>query len=255
MKNSFEDLVELSRYLRSPDGCPWDREQDLTTLKSYIIEETYEVIQAIESGDINELIEELGDLLYQVVFASQIASDERKFSIDDVIDQLHNKLVRRHPHVFGEEKAKDAEEAVKKWHSQKLKEKSRKRKLVEIPRAMPSLLRAQRVGDKVSQVGFDWDNVADVISKVKEELEELEKEIKDGEKGKIEKEWGDLVFAIVNLGRHLNLDAESISHLAIDKFIDRFSKVEDMVNSQGKQLTDLTLEEMDRIWEEEKSHS
>lgn len=255
MKNSFEDLVELSGYLRSPDGCPWDREQTLRTLKSYIIEEAYEVIQAIESGDINELIEELGDLLYQVVFASQIASDEGKFNIDDVVDQLHNKLVRRHPHVFGEEKAKDAEEAVKKWHSQKLKEKSRKRKLVEIPRAMPSLLRAQRVGDKASQVGFDWDNVVDVISKVKEELEELEREIEKGEKGNIEKEWGDLVFAIVNLGRHLKLDAESISHLAIDKFIDRFSKVEDKVKSQGKQLANLTLQEMDQIWEEVKENN
>ncbi|MCI0481959.1 MAG: MazG family protein, partial [Candidatus Dadabacteria bacterium] len=146
MKKSFEDLVNLSTHLRSPEGCPWDREQTLDTLKSYIIEEAYEVVQAIETGDRDELIEELGDLLYEVLFASQITEEGGGFSIYDVIDRLHNKLVRRHPHVFGEKKASNAEEAVKRWHSQKLKEKSRKRRLLHIPRTMPSLLRAQRVG-------------------------------------------------------------------------------------------------------------
>lgn len=249
MSNKFNDLVELSKYLRGSNGCPWDKEQTLSSLKSYIIEEAYEVIQAIESEDTEELIEELGDLLYQSVFASQIAKDEGKFDIYDVVDQLHNKLVRRHPHVFGEEKAKGAEEAVKRWHSQKLKEKSRKRRLVEIPREMPSLLRAQRVGEKASQVGFDWKDISDVFSKVNEELKELENEIKNGDKDLIEKEWGDLIFAMVNLSRHLKIEAEDSSHRAVDKFIDRFGKVEDEVEKRGKKITDLSLEELDQIWE------
>ena len=249
MNNKFNNLVELSEYLRGPNGCPWDKEQTLESLKSYIIEEAYEVIQAIESGDKEELIEELGDLLYQPIFASQIAKDSEKFDIYDVVDQLHNKLVRRHPHVFGEEKAKDAEEAVKRWHSQKLKEKSRKRKLVEIPREMPSLLRAQRVGEKASQVGFDWSDISDVLKKVKEELSELENEINTGNKESIENEFGDIIFSLVNLGRHLKLDVEDSSHKAVEKFIDRFGKVEDEVEKEGKKITDLDLEELDQIWE------
>ena len=164
MKNSFDDLVKLSRRLRAPGGCPWDREQTLETLRPYIIEEAYEVVQAIEEGERDELIEELGDLFYEVLFASQIADEDGDFDIYEVIDRLHTKLVRRHPHVFGDEKAANAEEAVKKWHTQKLKEKTRKRRLLHIPRTMPSLLRAQRVGEKAAQVGFDWKNAAEVIA-------------------------------------------------------------------------------------------
>lgn len=252
MKKSFEDLVRLSIHLRSPGGCPWDREQTLDTLKSYIIEEAYEVVQAIESRDRDELIEELGDLFYEVLFASQIAEESLGFGIDDVIDRLHNKLVRRHPHVFGEEKAANAEEAVKRWHSEKLKEKSRKRRLLHIPRTMPSLLRAQRVGEKASQVGFDWSGAEEVISKVREELSELEEEIKSRDASGIEKEWGDLVFSLVNLGRHLNLDAEGAAHKAIDSFIERFGRIEDKAESRGKELSGLSLAEMDELWEEVK---
>ena len=252
MKKSFEDLVNLSVHLRSPEGCPWDKEQTLDTLKSYIIEEAYEVIQAIESRDKDELTEELGDLFYEVLFASQIAEENGDFGIDDVIDRLHNKLVRRHPHVFGEEKAANAEEAVKRWHMQKLKEKSRKRRLLHIPRAMPSLLRAQRVGEKASQVGFDWSDAGEVIAKVKEELSELEVEINNGDAGAIEKEWGDLVFSLVNLGRHLKIDAEGAAHKAIDSFIERFGKIEDKAEARGKELSELSLEEMDELWEEVK---
>ena len=252
MKKSFEDLVDLSLHLLGPEGCPWDREQTLDTLKSYIIEEAYEVVQAIESGDRDELVEELGDLFYEVLFASQIARESMGFGINDVIDVLHNKLVRRHPHVFGEEKAANAEEAVKRWHAQKLKEKSRKRRLLHIPRTMPSLLRAQRVGEKASQVGFDWSGAGEVVSKVREELSELEAEIKSGDVSGIEKEWGDLVFSLVNLGRHLNLDAEGAAHKAIDSFIERFGKIEDKAESRGKELSELSLGEMDELWEEVK---
>lgn len=252
MKKNFEDIVELTTYLRSPDGCPWDREQDLNSIRSYIIEEAYEVVQAIESESEDEMIEELGDLLLQVVFASQIAKEDGRFDITDVLDRLHNKLVRRHPHVFGENKAKDAEEAVKSWHDQKLKEKSRKTRLLDIPRTMPALLRAQRVGEKASQVGFDWNNVQDVLDKVKEEIKEMEDEINSGKKENLEKEWGDLAFATVNLARHLNIDTEPVVHRSVEKFICRFGKVEDKAKEEGKVLTDMTLEEMDRLWEEVK---
>ena len=252
MKKKFEDLVELTQYLRGPEGCPWDKEQDLLSLRSYIIEEAYEVVQAIESDDRDEMIEEFGDLLHQVVFASQIAKDEKRFEISEVVDQLHNKLVRRHPHVFGEEKAKNAEEAVKTWHSQKLKEKTRKNKLLDIPRSMPALLRAQRVGEKASQVGFDWDNIQDVITKVKEEIAEIEDELKNGDREKLEKEWGDLLFAVVNLARHLKIEGETVAHQSTEKFIERFGKVEERSKEKGKLLTEMSLDEMDEIWEEVK---
>lgn len=253
MKKNFDDLVELSRYLRSPEGCPWDREQSLDTVTPYIIEEAYEVVQAIEQKDKDDIIEELGDLFFQVIFASQIASEDGEFNIEDVVDRLHQKLVSRHPHVFGDEKAKDAQEAIKIWHKQKLKENSRKRRLLEIPRTMPSLLRAHRVSEKASQVGFDWKNAEEVLPKVKEELMELEAEIKNQNTEGIEKEWGDLVFSIVNLGRHLKLDSEGSAHKAIDGFIDRFSKVEDKAQAKGNELSELTIEEMDELWDEVKS--
>jgi MazG family protein len=252
MKKSFEDVVELSKYLRSSEGCPWDREQTLETLRSFILEEAYEVIGAIEANDVQELKEELGDLLYQVIFASQICCEEGKFDVEDVVRELYYKLVRRHPHVFGEQKARDAEEAVRRWHGEKMKEKTRKRNLLEIPRSMPALLRAQRVGEKSSQVGFDWDKTSDVIEKVKEELEELQKAIEDGRKNQIEKEWGDLLFSLVNLGRFLKLDAEVSAHKAIDGFIERFNRIEEKARERNKTLSELTLREMDELWEEVK---
>lgn len=252
MKKTFQDLLELARFLRSPEGCPWDREQSLDTVKPYIVEEAYEVVQAIEQKDRDDIIEELGDLLFQVIFASQIATEDGEFDIDEVIDRLHGKLVRRHPHVFGEEKAKDAAEALKTWHKQKLREKSSKRRLLHIPRTMPSLLRAHRVGEKASHVGFDWQNADEVLAKVREEMEELEADMKNGNEAGIEKEWGDLVFSLVNLGRHLGLDSESVAHKAIDSFIDRFSKVEHRAESDGRQLSELTPQEMDELWEEVK---
>lgn len=252
MKKRFEDVVELSRHLRGPEGCPWDREQTLRTLRSFIIEEAYEVVQAIEEDDTEELREELGDLLYQVIFASQLSNEEGKFCIEDVVDRLYYKLVKRHPHVFGEERAKDAEEAVKRWHGEKMKEKTRRRNLLQIPRSMPALLRAQRVGEKASQVGFDWEGSVDVMEKVKEELEELENAIKSDQKDSIEKEWGDVVFSLVNLARHLKLDAESSAHRAIDGFVERFDRMEEMAKERGSDLSKLSLKDMDELWEDVK---
>ncbi len=246
---SFQDLMKLCEYLRGEDGCPWDKEQTLETLKAFIIEEAYEVIESIESDNTVELEEELGDLLYQILFASQLCSEEGKFGIDDVITRLYNKLVRRHPHVFGAEKAKNAQEALKRWHGEKLKEESSKSKLLEIPRSMPALLRAQRVGEKASHFGFDWNNAKDVIEKVKEEARELQIELERGSKESIEKEWGDLMFSLVNLARHLKIDAETVSHRSIDNFISRFRSLEGMAKERNKDLSELSIEEMDELWD------
>ncbi len=254
-EKTFQDLVELCEHLRGRDGCPWDKDQKLESLKAFIIEEAYEVVEAIESGDMDELEEELGDLLYQIVFASQICREEGRFDMDGVVTRLYDKLVRRHPHVFGEEKAKNAEEALKRWHGEKLKEGPSKAKLLEIPRSMPSLLRAQRVGEKASHVGFDWDNAKDVIEKVKEELNELEIELEGGSKESMEKEWGDLIFSLVNLARQMNIDAESVSHRSIDNFISRFRSLEAMAKEMNKDLSELSLHEMDKLWEKVKNGS
>lgn len=252
-ERTFKELVQLCEYLRGKDGCPWDKEQTLETLKAFIIEEAHEVIQAIDSKDMDELQEELGDLLYQIVFASQISRESGQFGVDAVVTQLYNKLVRRHPHVFGEEKAKNAEEALKRWHGEKLREGSTKTKLLEIPRSMPSLLRAQRVGEKASHVGFDWNRADDVLEKVKEELDELQIELSRGGKESMEKEWGDLIFSMVNLARHLGIDAESASHRSIDNFISRFRRLERMSKEMEKELWELSTGELDELWEKAKN--
>ena len=251
-KKTFEDIVSLARRLRAPDGCPWDREQTLGSLRAYVLEEAYEVIQAIELGDTDDLIEELGDFLFQVVFISQIASEEGKFDVSDVTQRLHDKLIRRHPHVFGEKKAKDAAEAVRSWNAEKLKEKKGKVALEEIPRAMPSLMRAQRVGEKAARAGFDWSDASSVLLKVKEELLELEREMEAGEKDRSREEWGDLVFSVVNLARHLDIDAETTSHGAVAKFMERFSRLEEKAHAEKKEINALSMEQMDEIWEEVK---
>lgn len=251
-EKSFDDIVSLARRLRAPGGCPWDREQTLESLRAYVLEEAYEVIQAIELGDTDGLIEELGDFLFQTVFISQIASEEGKFDIGDVTQRLHDKLVRRHPHVFGEKKAKDAADALRTWNAEKLKEKKGKPGLEEIPRAMPSLMRAQRVGEKAARVGFDWSDVSSVLAKVKEELLELEREMEAGEKNRSREEWGDLVFSVVSLARHLDIDAETASHGAIEKFIERFSRFEEKARTGEKEINALSMEQMDEIWEEVK---
>ena len=251
-KKTFEDIVSLARRLRAPDGCPWDREQTLGSLRAYVLEEAYEVIQAIELGDTDDLIEELGDFLFQVVFISEIASEEGKFDVSDVTQRLHDKLIRRHPHVFGEKKAKDAAEAVRSWNAEKLKEKKGKVALEEIPRAMPSLMRAQRVGEKAARAGFDWSEASSVLLKVKEELLELEREMESGEKERSREEWGDLVFSIANLARHLDIDAETTSHGAVAKFMERFSRLEEKVQTEKKEIKALSMEQLDEIWEEVK---
>ncbi|MGL5989501.1 nucleoside triphosphate pyrophosphohydrolase [Cetobacterium sp.] len=248
----FDELIKIIKKLRSPEGCPWDREQTLDTLKPHLLEETYEVLEAMDIGG-NELKGELGDLLLQIVFQANISEEKGEFSIEDVIDSISQKMIRRHPHVFekiGE--LKSSEEVLIKWEEIKKNEKEhkdRKSNLDGIPKGMPALLRAEKIQKKASKVGFDWSNINGVIDKVLEEIQELKVEIIAIKKNKAEEELGDLFFALVNLSRHMGVNPEVCLNNASNKFEKRFRSVEmkcDLENSN--------LEEMNRIWEEVKKN-
>jgi tetrapyrrole methylase family protein/MazG family protein/ATP diphosphatase len=252
-------LVGVMQRLLGPDGCPWDREQSLETLRKYVLEEACEVIDAIDSRDRAALREELGDLLLQVVFQAELARREGAFAIDDVVEGIVDKLVRRHPHVFGDLSAKDADEVLRNWEKLKAQEKGQRGVLGGVPRSMPALTRAQRIGEKVSRVGFDWEDRRGSRAKVAEELAELDQAIDLGEPGAIEDEMGDVLFALVNLSRHLDLDAEGALRRTIDKFTTRFAHVEKRVREEhggwgeaGGGERHLPLEVLDRYWEEAK---
>lgn len=261
----FNDLVKLMSRLRDEGGCPWDREQTHESLKPYLIEETYEVIDAIDSGDDDKLKEELGDLFYQIIFHAQIAEENNGFDMHDVLKLGLEKMTRRHPHVFGNSTAKDSNDVLKQWDEIKRSEKgNEERKYVVdgLPKHLPALQKAQKVQKKVSKVGFDWDNIRDVIAKVEEEFVEFKAEIehlKDGD-GRItknhsasgteaiEEELGDFLFAIVNLARFLKLDSEDVLHKAIRKFTKRFRRVEDELKCADKNIEDASLDEMESTW-------
>ncbi|RTZ61369.1 MAG: nucleoside triphosphate pyrophosphohydrolase [Gammaproteobacteria bacterium] len=245
---TFEDLKEIMKELRQK--CPWDRKQTHESLKKYLLEETYEVLDAIDRKDWQALKEELGDLLLQPIFHARIAEEQGKFNIDDVIDHLCRKLIERHPHVFGEEKANSAEEVLKNWEKRKLEK--RNSVLEGVPKAMPALMRAEKLQKKASKVGFDWKNLSQVEEKVKEEWKEFWQALKEGKKEKIEHEFGDLLFALVNLARFLKIDPEQALQKANERFIKRFSYVEKRVKESGKKWEEFTLEELDRLWEEAK---
>lgn len=254
-KDLFESLVDVIATLRSENGCPWDREQTHTSLKPTLIEETYETVEAIDSGDPSKLKEELGDLLLNVMLQAQIAAENKDFTIFEVIETLTEKLIRRHPHVFGNVQVDSAEDVVQNWETIKSQEagyEDRKSILDGIPNALPSLLRGQKIQKRVARVGFDWDNIADVIDKVDEELEEVKESLKDSDINAIENEIGDLLFSIVNLCRFLDLQAEESLRRTNRKFINRFKRMENVLEKQGKSLSDQTLAELDAIWEEVK---
>ena len=266
-------LVGVMRRLLDPDGCPWDREQSFATLRKYTLEEACEVIDAIDSGDREALREELGDLLLQVVFQAELARREGSFAVDDVVAGIVDKLVHRHPHVFGHLDAKTADEVLRNWEKLKAKEKGERGVLGGVPRSMPALTRAQRIGEKVSRVGFDWEDARGSRAKVAEELAELDEAVAaagraatDGERERataaVEEEMGDLLFAMVNLSRHVKVDAEGSLRRAIDKFTSRFSHVEKRVREEhggwgeaGGGEKHLPLEVLDRYWEEAKASS
>tara|TARA_Y100001960_G_scaffold188790_1_gene197960 strand:+ start:1079 stop:1855 length:777 start_codon:yes stop_codon:yes gene_type:complete len=245
----FEELVEIVEKLRAPDGCPWDREQTNQSLLPYFIEEVYELIESVDEENWDTVKEELGDLLLHVVFQASIGEDEGKFKLADSLTNVNDKLVRRHPHVFGDAKADAAFNAKQNWEAQKHKEKGRKSRLDGVPKNLPALVRAQRLQQKASYAGFDWDEVEQVWDKVHEEIQELKDAQSNEAKDHIAEEVGDVLFAVVNLARYLDIPAEDALRKTNQKFTSRFSKVEEGIKAQGKELEDVTLEEMDAIWE------
>ena len=250
-ESAFNKLVEIVAQLRAPGGCPWDREQTNESLLSATIEEAYEVAEAARSRDDAHFREELGDLLLLVVMHSEIVREAGRFNIENVITEITEKLIRRHPHVFGESDVKDSGAVLKQWEAIKREEKkSDQHYLASLPAALPALMRAQKAQSKVARVNFDWTELADVVAKVEEELRELKRAIKDENQQSIEDEIGDLLFAVVNLARKSKLDAEAALQSATDKFVRRFNLVEDKLRTRGKKLGDVDLAEMDAIWSE-----
>jgi MazG family protein len=254
-KRSFTDLVKLMTRLRGPGGCPWDREQTLATLKPFIIEEAYEVIDAIDRDDRRALAEELGDFLLQAVFVAEIAREEGSFDIDDAITVLHDKLVRRHPHVFADVEARDAEQVLVNWEKLKNEERKAENKSVldGVPQALPALLKASRLTEKASRVGFVWRRAEEVFSKIEEEVGELREAVARGDAQDIHDELGDLLFAIANIARKLDVNAEEALQSANRKFTRRFTSMESAVRADGRNLDQLSLEQMDALWDEAKA--
>ena len=254
-KELFDKLVQVVATLRSENGCPWDRAQTHETLKSDLIEETYEVIEAIDAKDPKKLQEELGDLLMQVMLHAQIAKDGRDFSINEVIESTTDKLIRRHPHVFGDVDVRDAEEVLRNWEEIKRSEvgyEDRKSALDGVPNHLPGLLRAQKIQRKAARVGFDWDSVSDVLPKLEEEIQELKSSIAQANGEEIEIEAGDLLFSVVNLCRFLDVEAEEALRKANRKFINRFQQMEAELERRGGTFQDYDLAGLDLIWEEAK---
>jgi len=255
-KELFDRLVQIVATLRGENGCPWDRAQTHETLKSDLIEEACEVIETIDARDPKKLLEELGDLLMQVMLHAQIAKDGGDFSISDVIQSITDKLIRRHPHVFGDVTVNDTAEVLKNWEAIKRNEagyEERKSILDGIPNHLPSLLRAQKIQSKAARVGFDWDSVSDVLPKLEEELREIQESIAKGDSAEIEMEVGDLLFSVVNLCRFLDVQAEEALRKANRKFITRFQQMEATLERRGKTFQDYDLAGLDHIWNEAKS--
>ncbi|MFR7934229.1 MAG: nucleoside triphosphate pyrophosphohydrolase [Clostridium perfringens] len=255
-KKDFQDLLDIIETLRNPGGCPWDREQTHESLKSALLEECYEVIDAIENEDEDALIEELGDVLLQVVFHASIGKEDGYFDIMDVIGGISNKMINRHPHVFGNEKANTSEQVLVNWDEIKKEEKGIKtltEEMQNIAKSLPATTRAYKVQKKAKKVGFDWDDVNCAMDKVKEELNEIKEVYNCEDKSIIEGEVGDLLFACINVARFLEVDGELALDKTIKKFIKRFSYIENEAIKNNKNLKDMTLEDMDKLWEEAKT--
>ena len=248
--SAVDRLRNIVAQLRSPDGCPWDREQTHQSLKPHLIEECYELVDAIDARDDKEMKEELGDLLLQVVLHSQMASEEDRFDMDDVATVIADKLMHRHPHVFGENKLPDSEAVLRQWEVIKRAEKQERSSALDgVPKALPALARAQKVQAKAARVGFDWNDADGALEKVQEELSEIE----SASERQIEEEVGDLLFAVVNFARKKGLDAEQALWQATAKFSDRFQAMERLAKDRDLELASLTLSQMDRLWDEVKA--
>jgi MazG family protein len=252
----FERLIDIMERLRSPEGCPWDREQTFDTIKPYLLEETYEVMDAIDARDWNGLADELGDLLLQVVFFSQMAKEAGHFEVADAIEAINSKLVRRHPHVFGEGDAKTAADVIRKWDEIKAGEKAASAKpkglLASVPRSLPALMEARQIAGRAAGAGFDWSNVEQVLEKLHEELAELEAARQAESPESLQDEIGDLLFVIVNIARFLKVDPEQALRGTNAKFRRRFGHVEKDLEAQGKSPREATIEEMEGLWQQAK---
>lgn len=235
--------------LRAPGGCPWDREQTHQSIRHNLIEECYEAVDALDAGDMEAFKDELGDLLLQVVFHAQMAKDAGRFDFNDVAKTIADKLVRRHPHVFGKGKVRDSAQVLQQWEAIKKGEKDVPSIFAEMPRSLPALLKADKIQRKAARVGFDWKHVKDVVAKVDEELRELKAAMASGDRKQFEEELGDLLFAAVNLARFEGLQAEELLNRTIVKFVSRFQQIEQAVHQRGKRLEDCSLEELDALWE------
>jgi tetrapyrrole methylase family protein/MazG family protein len=254
-KRTFDELVQLMTTLRGPQGCPWDRKQTLNTLKPFVIEESYEVVDVIDRNDRDALAEELGDFLLQAVFIAEITREEGSFDVYDAVTAIHDKLVRRHPHVFSDVQADNAEQVLVNWEKQKNEERKAENKsvLAGVPQSMPALLRASRLTEKAARVGFDWRHTEDVFAKLEEEIGELKEAIDSGEESKVHDEVGDLFFTLANIARKLNVNAEEALQSSNRKFTRRFESMERAVRERGQNLDQLTLETMDALWDEAKA--
>jgi len=260
----FERLVDVQARLRAPKGCPWDREQTHQTLRTYLIEEAYEVLDALESGNDRKFAEEMGDLLLQIVFHSQIASEENRFTVSDVIREIHDKMIRRHPHVFGETRAKDSAEVLRNWEQIKAEERRSDAKQAQpngqpgiaketslldgVSHGLPATLQGFQLTRKAGRIGFDWENVAGVFEKLSEEAGEVKNALRNNGPKKVEEELGDLLFAAVNLARFLKVDPEIALSRANAKFSQRFRAMERLAREGGKEFKDLPREEMEALW-------
>ena len=250
----IKELLKIMERLRGEKGCPWDREQTRDSLKPYIIEEAYEVVEAIEEGDPAKIREELGDLLFQIVFQCQIAMESGEFRFSDVVRNIGEKMIARHPHVFGNAEYKTTDEVLVHWEEQKKREGKLRESILEgVPRSMPALLRARRLQDRAAKVGFDWEKAEDVFKKLDEELGEFREALEAKDRNRMEDELGDIFFMLVNISRFIGVNPEDALRRTISKFIHRFRHIEMKAAEQGRKLSEMTLSEMDRLWDEAKA--
>jgi MazG family protein len=248
---SFERLINIMDDLR--EKCPWDKKQTIQTLRQLTLEETYELTDAITEENWKAIKEELGDILLHIVFYAKIGREQNQFTLEEVINSICDKLIIRHPHIYGDVQVRDEEDVKRNWEKIKLKE-GKTSVLSGVPKALPSLVKAMRLQEKAKQVGFEWENREQVWSKVEEEIQEMKEAIHENDQKKMEEEFGDVVFSMVNFARFLNIDAENALEITNKKFIDRFTQMEQAALARDRNLNDMTLEEMDAIWNEIKQH-
>lgn len=256
VQNNFLRLVQIMDQLRAPEGCPWDRKQSAETVKNYLLEEAYEVVAAVEDNNPGQVCAELGDLLFLIIFLALVYEEQADFNLNDVMESIAAKMIRRHPHVFGAEKVADAGEVRDNWH--KIKQEEMKKEggqrsfFASVPGKSPALLRAQRIGSRAARIGFDWENADRVWEKMDEELSELKEACHKKDRVRIRDELGDVLFTLVNLSRHLRINAEEALRLTVDRFIRRFDNMRSLLEEEGQPIEEFTLAEMDAAWEKGK---